>query len=119
MDSVSKLEHWLRKNTTEPGLQQMLVSYLKKCGTVQMSDVLPHSMQGTSHQMMNKYAKIAEIQDRLGWDYIRATLISLNPCCRAAVYDFYVLFVFLIVKWFWRHIYLDDEKTSSQRGGND
>ena len=68
MDSVSKVEHWIRKNTTEPGLRRMLVSYLKERGKIQTSDLLPSSMQGWSHQMMNRYAKIAKIQDRLGWD---------------------------------------------------
>ena len=68
VDSVSKLEHWLQKNTTEPGLQRMLVLYLKKHGTVQMSDMLPQLMQGTSHQMMNRYTKIAEIQGRMSRD---------------------------------------------------
>ena len=67
MDSVSKVEHWMQKNTTEPGLRRMLVSYLKKRGRIQMSNLLPHSMQGMLHQMTNRYAKIAKIQDRLGW----------------------------------------------------
>ena len=46
----------------------MLVPYLKERGTVQMSDLLPHSVQGMSHQIMNRYVKIAKIQDRLGWE---------------------------------------------------
>ena len=38
-----------RSNTTEPGLRHMLVMYLKERGIIQMSDLLPHSMQGMSH----------------------------------------------------------------------
>ena len=52
---------------------------------------------------------------------VGAPLISLNPRCEAAAYDFYVFFALLIVEWFWNflgHIYFDDEKTSSQRGRN-
>ena len=67
-DSVSKVEHWMQKSTTEPGLRCMLVSYLKEHGKVQMSDLLPSAVQGVSHQTMKRYAKIAEKQDRLGWD---------------------------------------------------
>ena len=77
MDSVSKVEQWLQKNTTEPGLQRMLVSYLKERGTAQMSDLLPQPVQGTLHQMMNRYAKIAEVQDRLGWDCLLEGRIPL------------------------------------------
>ena len=67
-DSLAKVAHLMQKNTTEPGLRCMLVSYLKECGKVQMSDLLPSAVQGVSHQMMNRYAKIAEVQDRLGRD---------------------------------------------------
>ena len=65
IDSVSKVEQWLRKNITEPGLHRMIVLYIRERGTVQMSDMLPHSTQGISYQMMNMYAKVAEMQDRL------------------------------------------------------
>ena len=75
-ESVSKVEHWMQKNTTEPGLRCMLVSYLKECGKVQMSDLLPSAVQGVSHQMMNRYAKIAEVQDRLGWDCLMEGRLS-------------------------------------------
>ena len=68
MDSVSKVQHWMQKNATEPGLRRMLVSYLKERGTVQMSNLLPHSVQGMSHQIMNRYVKISKTHDRLGWD---------------------------------------------------
>ena len=37
-DSVSKVEQWMQKSTTEPGLRSMLVSYLK---TWQSSDEQP------------------------------------------------------------------------------
>ena len=50
-----------------------------------------------------------------------ATLISLNLRCKAAAYDFYVFSALLIVEWFLKfsgRIYLDNETTSSQRGGN-
>ena len=60
-DSVSKVEHWMQKNTTEPGLRCMLVSYLKERGKVQMSDLLPSTEEGVSHQMTNRYAQIAEL----------------------------------------------------------
>ena len=53
-DSVSKVEQWMQKSTTEPGLRSMLVSYLKERGKVQMSDLLPNAVQGVSHQTMNR-----------------------------------------------------------------
>ena len=47
-DSVSKVEQWIQKSTTEPRLRSMLVSYLKERGKVQMSDLLPNAVQGVS-----------------------------------------------------------------------
>ena len=46
----------------------MLVPYLRERGKVQMSDLLPSAMQGVLHQLMNRYAKIAKVQNILGWD---------------------------------------------------
>ena len=57
MDSVSKVEQWMRRNTTQSGLQHMLVSYLRERGTVQMSDLLPHSAQRLSCLAENGWQK--------------------------------------------------------------
>ena len=49
----------------------------------------------------------------------RTTLISLNPRCRAAAYEFYVLSALLIVEWFTgfsrAHLFLNNEVFVSAR----
>jgi hypothetical protein len=59
MHSIDLLEHWLVKVYTDPNLRECMVEYAKGRGSLTMTEMC--------RGMDNRYPKVAEEQDAIGW----------------------------------------------------